>query len=292
MNDAPAARTDPPAEAPLRGSPLIGPVEPPLLHVMTYNLKSASGRAPRSWWRRRPLVARIVRDERPAVLCTQEGRFRQLLELRDDLPGYDWIHLGREGGSRSEATAVFWDASRLLPVEYDHLWLSRRPRAIGSKSWGSAVVRMLTWVRFQDRATGRDFHVANVHLDHRSERARVKGARMCLDVMRRFPGAAVLAGDFNCDPGTPAHRVLTGGGLVDAWDVAERHLTPDWATFNAWRTEPVVGGRRIDWIFVKPGGDGDRVRVTAAGVNPRSGDGLAPSDHWPVQAVLAVGEDR
>ncbi|MEU6859853.1 endonuclease/exonuclease/phosphatase family protein [Glycomyces sp. NPDC046736] len=290
MNDVqPQELAGPQAGPSLSGAPLIGPVAAPLLHVMTYNLKSSSGRAPHSWLKRRPLVAEIVRSERPTVLCTQEGRYRQLLELREDLDGYDWVHLGRGGGSRSEATAVFWDRSRLVPVEYDHLWLSKRPNVIGSRNWGSGTVRMLTWVRFEDRATGRDFHVADVHLDHRSEKARRKGARMCLDVLRRFPGAAILAGDFNCEPGSPAHRVLTDGGLVDAWDASEAHLTPDWATFNAWRTKPVVGGKRIDWIFFKPGGEGDRVRVRTAGVNPRAAQDVAPSDHWPVQAVLTIG---
>ncbi|SDD15480.1 endonuclease/exonuclease/phosphatase family protein [Glycomyces harbinensis] len=269
--------------------PLIGPVAPPFVHVMTYNLKSASGRAPHSWWKRRPLVEAVLQAEQPTVLCTQEGRFRQLIELREELDGYDWVHLGRGGGSRSESTAIFWDASRLSPMAYDHVWLSRRPRLIGSRAWGAGTIRMLTWVRFEDKATGKDFHVANVHLDHRSEKARRKGAQMCLDVMSRFYGPAVLAGDFNSGPGDTAHRVLTRGGLVDAWSAAERHLTPEWSTFNRWRTEPVEGGNRIDWILVKSGGRHQEVRVHQAGVNTHSEFDLAPSDHWPVQAVFSVG---
>lgn len=269
--------------------PLIGPVEPPFLHVMTYNLKSASGRAPRSWWSRRPLVQRILKAERPTVLCTQEGRFRQLMELRDGLDGYDWVHLGRGGGSRSEATAVFWDASRLAPVEYDHVWLSRRPNLIGSRAWGAGTVRMLTWVRFEDKATGENFHVADVHLDHRSEKARRKGAQMCLDLMGRFVGAAVLAGDFNCEPGSKTHALLTEGGLRDAWETAEEHLTPDWATYNRWRPAPAPAGKRLDWILAKSGGSRQRIRVHRAAVNAYSEQGLVPSDHWPVQAVLTVG---
>ncbi|WP_051704377.1 endonuclease/exonuclease/phosphatase family protein [Glycomyces sp. NRRL B-16210] len=279
MNDAANAEPD---------LPLIGPVEPPFLHVMTYNLKSASGRAPRSWWSRRPLVQRILKAERPTVLCTQEGRFRQLMELRDGLDGYDWVHLGRGGGSRSEATAVFWDASRLAPVAYDHVWLSRRPNLIGSRAWGAGTVRMLTWVRFEDKATGENFHVADVHLDHRSERARRKGAQMCLDLMRRFAGPAVLAGDFNCEPGSKTHALLTEGGLHDAWETAEERLTPDWATYNRWRPAPAAG-RRLDWILTKSGGPRQRLRVHRAAVNAYSEQGLVPSDHWPVQAVLTVG---
>jgi len=276
--------------APLHDLPLIGPVEPPFVHVMTYNLKSASGRAPHSWWKRRPLVESVLQAEQPTVLCTQEGRFRQLIELHDELDGYEWIHLGRLGGSRSESTAIFWDASRLVPTEYDHIWLSKRPSLIGSQSWGAGNVRMLTWIRFEDKATGKDFHVANVHLDHRSEKARLKGAKMCLDVMRRFLGPAVLAGDFNSGSDSPAHRVLTKGGLTDAWDSVERRLTPDWATYNGWRTKPAVGGTRMDWILAKSGGRHQEVRIHRAGVNAHSEFDLAPSDHWPVQAVITIGQ--
>lgn len=271
------------------GAPMIGPVEPPLVHLMTYNLKSASGRAPHSWWKRRPLVQAVVQSERPTVLCTQEGRFRQLRELRDGLDGYDWIHLGRGGGSRSESTAILWDASRLAPVDYDHLWISKRPNVIGSRSWGSGTVRMLTWVQFEDKATGQDFHVVNVHLDHRSEKARQKGAGMCRDLLLDFPGPALLAGDFNCGPDSKAHRVLTDEGLADAWAGPAKRLTPDWSTFNNWKPDPASRGDRIDWIFTKQGDRRRYLTVERIGVNTRAEPDLTPSDHWPVQAVFKIG---
>src|SRR5690606_7007638 len=136
---------------------------------------------PHPWTKRRPLVRALLERERPTVLCTQEGRFRQLRELRADLDGYDWIHLGRGGGSRGESTAILWDERRLAPLEYDHLWVSRRPDTVGSRSWGSRTVRMITWVHFEDLETGRDYYVVNNHLDHRSERARRNGARLNAD---------------------------------------------------------------------------------------------------------------
>ncbi|GAB3236356.1 endonuclease/exonuclease/phosphatase family protein [Glycomyces halotolerans] len=264
-------------------SPLIGRARAPHLHVMSYNLRTANGTAPHSWARRRPLVAAMLERERPTVLCTQEGRYRQLLELRADLDGYDWVHLGREGGSRGEATAIFWDASRLAPLEYDHLWLSRRPYLIGSRSWRSRAVRMLTWVRFADLETGRDFHVVDNHLDHRSERARRKGAGINLKVVGRFEAPAIVAGDFNCDTGSRAYRMLTRAGLVDTWKAAAERATPEWGTFNHWRPEPVADGPRIDWILARPG-----FEVHRAAVNAYTEDGVTPSDHWPVQALVSL----
>lgn len=269
------------------GHPLLGPAEPPFLHVMTYNLKSASGRAPHSWWKRRPLVKAVLENELPSVICTQEGRFRQLLELREDLDGYDWVHLGRGGGSRSEATAIFWDAARLLPLEYDHLWLSKRPNVIGSRNWGSGTVRMLTWVHLEDRETGRRFYVVDNHFDHRSEKARRKGAELLLKTVSRFLDPVIVAGDFNCGPDSATYRTLTGGGLADAWESAAEHVSPNWATFNRWRPAPTEGPTRMDWILAKPSED-CAVEVHRAGVNAYTEGGLTPSDHWPVQAVLRL----
>lgn len=273
------------------GHPLLGPVEPPFLHVMTYNLKSASGRAPHSWWKRRPMVKAVLENELPTVICTQEGRFRQLLELRDDLDGYDWVHLGRAGGSRSEATAIFWDAARLCPLEYDHLWLSKRPNVIGSRNWGSGTIRMLTWVHLEDRATGNRFYVVDNHFDHRSEKARRKGAEILLRTVAGFLDPVIVAGDFNCGPDSATYRALTHGGLADTWETAAERVTPNWATFNRWQATPTEGPTRMDWILAKPGPD-CAVEIDKVGVNAYTEGGLTPSDHWPVQAVVRLAPRR
>ncbi|GAA2131878.1 endonuclease/exonuclease/phosphatase family protein [Glycomyces algeriensis] len=284
MNDALTAAPEGARNGP---HSLLGPVDPPFLHVMTYNLKSASGRAPHSWWKRRPLVKAVLENELPSIICTQEGRYRQLLELREDLDGYDWVHLGRGGGSRSEATAIFWDASRLLPLEYDHLWLSKHPNVIGSRNWGSGTIRMLTWVHLEDRATGRRLYVVDNHFDHRSEKARRKGARILLDTIEPFLDPVIVAGDFNCGPDSATHRALTGGGLADAWEHADERLTPDWATFNRWRSQPTEGPTRMDWILARSSED-CAVEIHRAGVNAYAEGDLTPSDHWPVQALIRL----
>lgn len=271
-------------EARPRGaSPLIGKAEAPQLHIMSYNIRVAGSSSPHPWTKRRAAVNTVLERERPTVLCTQEGRFRQLRELHSDLDGYDWIHLGRGGGSRGEATAILWDAHRLAPLEYDHLWVSRKPDVIGSRSWGSRTVRMLTWVRFEDLETGRDFYVVDNHLDHHSERARRKGALLNAEIVSRFRAPVIVAGDFNREPGSKVHRMFIGAGLTDAWEEAEQRLTPlSWGTFNGWRRAPVEDGPRIDWILVRG------ARVHRAAINVYTENGMPPSDHWPVQALVSL----
>ena len=71
--------------------------------------------------------------------------------------------------------AVFYRKSRLEPMAFDHFWLSDTPEVIGSTTWGNTNRRMVTWVRFKDRADGREFYFWNTHLDHQIQAAREKG---------------------------------------------------------------------------------------------------------------------
>ena len=139
---------------------------PGTLTVMTYNLKYASINPPNAWPQRRPLMGELIEKLAPDVLGTQEGLYGQLHDLAADLPAFQWIGLGREGGSRGEFMAVFYRTARLEPLAFDHFWLSDTPGVIGSKTWGATLPRMVTWVKFRDRQTKREFRFVNTHFDH------------------------------------------------------------------------------------------------------------------------------
>lgn len=47
--------------------------DPDALHVMSFNLRFASDTPPNSWPERRPVMAQLLRQERPELLGTQEG---------------------------------------------------------------------------------------------------------------------------------------------------------------------------------------------------------------------------
>ncbi len=62
---------------------------------------------------------------------------------------------------------------------------------------------------------------------------------------------AIVCGDFNCAPGTSAHRILTESGLLDAWSLAhpERAQPP---TFRLHEHEDGETPIACDFIFVSP----------------------------------------
>lgn len=266
--------------------PVIGPAGGGLVHVMTFNLRYPARDPGHLWEQRRPLTAALLRLERPTVLGTQEGYHGQVRDVAADLPdGYEWVGLGREGGSRGEFAAVFYDAGRLRPLEYDHFWLSDTPRGVGSVSWGNTIPRMATWVRFADPASRAELVVLNTHLDHASAPARERGAELLAETVASFdPLPVVVTGDFNAPAGAgPVYTRMTAkAGLVDTWAAAHRQLTPEFETCPGYR-EPAVGGDRIDWVLATPA-----ITAEAAAINPFGGNGRYPSDHLPVQALLRL----
>ncbi|GHG99415.1 endonuclease/exonuclease/phosphatase family protein [Streptomyces lanatus] len=254
------------------------------LSVMTYNLKVAHGFGGNRWAVRRPVMRELLRRERPHVIGTQEGLYRQLRTIKKDIgPHYDWIGTGRMGGRKNEFAAVFYDTGRLEPIESDHYWLSDTPSVIASNTWGADLPRVVTWVRFGDLAReGREFYVLNTHLDHRSQYARERSVELIGETLAAFDSSlpVVVTGDFN----VAAHHnrvydAMLALGLVDTWDTAGAR-GPLYATFNGFRP-PEPDGERIDWILTTP-----RVTTLSAAINTFTMNGRTPSDHLPVQASL------
>ncbi|GAB2643138.1 endonuclease/exonuclease/phosphatase family protein [Kribbella swartbergensis] len=253
------------------------------LHVMSYNLRYASDTPPNSWAERRPVMREQLRQARPQLIGTQEGLYAQLRDISADLgPSYDSIGLGREGGSKGEFMMIFFDTRRLQPLEYDHYWLSDTPDVIGSKTWAGCCPRMVTWVRFKDKATSKQFYAINTHLEAFDATTRSKSADLILQRMTALDPSlpVIMTGDFNeaAAAGVTVYdKLVTSGKLADSWVTAERRSAL-YGTFHGYR--PLTpNGNRIDWILTTPG-----LRVSKASINTFSKDGQFPSDHLPVES--------
>jgi len=257
------------------------------LCVMTYNLRYASPNPPNAWPTRRPLVREVIQSVAPDVLGTQEGVFGQLKDLASDLPEFDWIGLGREGGSKGEFMAVFFRKTRLEPLAFDHFWLSDTPDVIGSTTWGNSNRRMVTWIKFRDRATGGEFFLFNTHFDHQVQPAREKSAELVRQRVNALDTKlpVILIGDFNAAAETnKAYQILTSEKFfADAWLSARERRGEGVGTFNDFKAA-VPNGPRIDWILTR-----GEVAVDRAEILPFSRDGQFPSDHFPMIAWLRLG---
>lgn len=258
------------------------------LNVVSFNLRylNPNEKPEDHWSKRRLLIGELLRQLAPDVMGTQEGVYQQLKDLAADSPELDWIGLGRDGGSRGEFMAVFYRKARLEPLAYDHFWLSDTPLIMGSTTWGNDNRRMVTWVKFRDRATGGEFFFWNTHFDHRIQEAREKSAKLVRERVGRLDTQLplVLVGDFNAAAEkNPAYLMLTEGKFfTDAWLTAKERHGEGVGTFNNFQG-PVANGPRIDWILFR--GDVQVERIETVTFNR---NGRYPSDHFPVAAKLRL----
>jgi len=157
----------------------------------------------------------------------------------------------------------------------------------GTETERAGSPRMATCVRFGVRGTPSVFYALNTHLDNRSETARRRAATQLARYLasRLDPELPrIVTGDFNAPAaaGTSVYdTMLTEGKLVDSWTRAAKR-GEQYGTWHGYE-QPVPGGVRIDWILTSPD-----VITRYAAVNLHCDQGRYPSDHLPVQAVIAL----
>jgi endonuclease/exonuclease/phosphatase family metal-dependent hydrolase len=259
------------------------------LRVASFNVRYAGiDDGGHAWERRRDAVAATVRFHRPDVLCLQECWLDTLEDLRDRLSAYAWVAHPNASG---EHTPIGYRRDRLSVVGSGSFALSETPERRNSVGWDGTYPRLVTHATVEADAepgVGPDLDgrlaVYSVHLDHEGERARREGVKLLSDRVPDPPTPAVVAGDFNCTPGSPPYERATAD-LVDAREAAPYRYGPaeTYVGFGGEAPDSEAGRRRIDYAFVRG------VEVEGYGVpTPVDGDGHRPSDHRPVVVDLRV----
>lgn len=273
------------------------------LRVLSFNVRyDTPADGEQSWANRREMVASVVRFHRPALVGLQEPLAHQLSYLRESLPAYEWVGVGREDGAEAgEFVPIGVRSDRLAVVEWSTRWLSPTPTEPGSRDPDAAHPRILTRATVRDAETGTTFRAHNTHFDHESAAARRRGARQLRRTVAGTDRPTIVTGDLNCTPGSTPYRLLTRGAgpereakggagiadadasrpLRDAHEVATYHHGPT-ATFGQFSGRPT---ERIDYVLVTDG-----VAVRQHGVLADHWDGRVPSDHRPVLAEVRVEE--
>ena len=255
--------------------------------ICSFNMRTDCGadEGDLTWANRLPRILKIIEDHGLDIIGAQELKENQVAHLREALGprGYEIIGRGRLAEGKSEGVYIIFNAKRFVCIASDTFQLSETPDVWGSSSWNSAYPRTCAWVQLKDRESGAEFRFYNTHLDNESELSRRKGMEMVVGRINADVSGgmtAFLAGDFNNElkPGNAIDFVRKS--MNDTADVSSTpHKGPD-KTFHGYHPPAVA---HIDYIFMK----GDATVLSHATLDDMP-DGKAPSDHFPVIAIVSL----
>lgn len=252
-----------------------------MIKVMSFNIRyGLADDGQNCWHQRKHLTVKRIKTFAPHLLGIQECLDNeQAAFIKKKLFSYQFygIHRGSNEHPDSEMAALLTQKTAFRVLEKGHFWLSETPDIAGSKQWDSVFPRTCTWVKLKHRTSGKVLIFLNTHFDYQpiaiTESARVLQTWI-KQTLQDYP--LIVTGDFNADKNSPAYQLLTENGLL--FDTHQNN-TQSAGTFHDFgrltELEP------IDWILASP-----HFVVVNATVDNYHEDGLYPSDHYPITAVL------
>ena len=244
-----------------------------------------------AWARRKEMVAQTIRFHKIDIAGLQEALFHQVKDLETLLPEYGWFGVGRDDGQESgEFTPVFYLRERFKISHKSFFWLSETPEKPG-KGWDAACPRIVTWIKFEDKWTGKTFFLFNTHFDHVGEKARLKSAELLIKKINAGVGEdpVILTGDFNCLEKEQPYKIFTSDreqipGLSDTYYLTKSKPYGSTQTYNGFQDD-IRPDSRIDFIFL-----GKIDKVIRFGIISERWDGRFVSDHNAVLAEIDLDE--
>jgi endonuclease/exonuclease/phosphatase family metal-dependent hydrolase len=148
------------------------------LHLVTFNIRYASpGDGVNVWQARIPVVRSYFTEEMPDIIGMQEVLHSQIVDLQEMLPMYSYIGTGRDDGKQGgEYSPIFYLTDKFNLLDHSQFWLSETPDIPGSRSWDSAITRIVAWAKLEHKSSGKVFYCFNTHFDHRGVEARQRSA--------------------------------------------------------------------------------------------------------------------
>ena len=260
------------------------------LNVITFNIRyNNPGDSLNAWPYRKDKVASQLLFHHAHLIGVQEALHDQVQDLQERLPQYKYVGVGRaDGKEKGEYTAIFYDTVRLQLLQSATFWLAEQTDIPGKKGWDAALERIVTWAKFKDRTTKKQFYHFNTHFDHMGKIARRESAKLLLVKVKAIAAntPAIITGDFNAHPDDePIMVIVDKSNPTHLTDSKEISATPHYGptgTFNAFQSKE-INDQPIDYIFIKKG-----IMVLQHATLSQSWQGRFSSDHFPVSAILKI----
>lgn len=240
-----------------------------------------------NWKFRKDSVAKFIQTNNIDVIGMQEVLHSQMEDLKERLPEYEAVGVGRDDGKTAgEYAPLFFKKDRFEVLDSNTFWLSQYPDSVGFIGWDGACCRIATWAKLKDKENGKIFMAVNTHFDHVGVEARRKGALLIMQRIQEIVGnrPAILTGDFNVTDNSDAYKTLTTNKFVfkDAYKESNVKKGATY-TFHDFGRITDQDCEKIDFIFVTPS-----VKVHSSFI-PKEPDGDRGflSDHNPQVSSLS-----
>lgn len=152
---------------------------------------------------------------------------------------------------------------------------------------GCCLHPYLSWGKFEDKTTGKQFYFFNTHMDHVGTVARRESTRLILQRIGQLAKSqpTILTGDFNVDQTDEIYEIFSRSGILrDCYAHARQRMAPT-GTWNDFMQDS-RSNARIDHVFVSSDFDIPHYAIFTnsywVGKSRRN-----ISDHYPVMVKLS-----
>lgn len=258
------------------------------IKIMSYNIRlDVESDGENKWSLRKDKVAGLMKYYAADFIGGQEVQNHQLKYLIENLPGYNYIGVGRDDGKEAgEYSCIIYNRNKFDLVQTSTFWLAPNPDSV-SKGWDAAYNRVCTYGLFKSKMTKQLFWVFNTHFDHVGKEARLNSSKLILKKIatlntKNYP--VFLTGDFNLRPEEKPVQEISSQmqntrtisklayGNADTWNAFKFHEKPNGT---------------IDYIFIS---NDKRLSVSKFATITDSYDLKYPSDHFPVMATIFLSK--
>lgn len=259
------------------------------INIMSFNIRNSKNSTLdvdgiHNWPARSNLLISYLKTSNSDIMGFQEDRGGQVLFLSDELSEYGRVGVGRDDGIHyGEHTSIFYKKDRFDVVDNGTFWLSETPEVVASISWDTSRVRIATWVRLEDKKTGKVFLVFNTHFDHKGRLSQKKSAELIVkkaeEIALSKNEPIIIMGDLNFERSyKEAYETFTND-YKDAKFFAKTKPKGETYTYNGFGKDK----SEIDYIFVS-----NNIQVNSYEQLQKIEDGIYLSDHGPVVSEIKL----
>lgn|SRR5690554_4741796 len=264
-----------------------------VINIMSYNMRFERINKPDPvypWSTRIHGIVKSFNDYNAHIVGTQEletWQYDQLMEMLDER----WDGFGESRFlSSDEKVAIIYRKDIFDVSDQKTLWLSETPEKVGSKSWGTAHPRIVTFAKFKNKVSGFEFLVFNTHLDHVSAEAREKGLELIDDLASQYDDLPIfITGDFNMTIDDKSFEPFTNSNsrYLDSFSKFPEKFAENSKTTHGFNGG--TKGKAIDFIFYTKK-DFDLLETII--VHDKYENRFYLSDHYPVFSSFKIIEEE